>query len=533
MSSPHSIALGILAGLAPALAIASGPFTQLTPIGLSEVRAQWLEIAEPAPHTFDRFGEAVAAGDFNGDGADDLAVGVVSGADPISCPGLSCGFVAVRYGAVGGGLVDPEFTILTKPFGTAQSYDRYGDALAAADFNDDGFADLAVGISGSAPAARGAVMIHYGGVGGLSVAVSHFLNEETAGEPAHQCDATRFGEALAAGDFNGDEFADLAVGAPFACDTILGGPLISGGSVFVFHGAASGLLPFVGYRMSQNSFGIDPVEANDEFGAALAAGDFDASGHDDLAIGAAYESAHGAIEIVMGSQFGLLFASHAFWAPGALGELPEIGDRLGGALASADFDHDGHADLAVGNPFEDLPDPGNGIQDVGAVDIAYGSPAWFDLGRTDQVTQTGIFDFATQNGAYDYFGAAFAAGDFDGDGFADLAVSSPWDSWAGISNGGVSVLMGSAGQLGATMRFRFLAAGEEGIPGSADQNSQNAGFALAAGDFDGNGFADLAIGVPCYSGPATCSGAVAVLYGALFADGFEAGLLGRWSSSTS
>ena len=47
---------------------------QLTPIGLSEVRGQWFINEQMGGQ--DRFGEALATGDFNGDGAEDLATGV-------------------------------------------------------------------------------------------------------------------------------------------------------------------------------------------------------------------------------------------------------------------------------------------------------------------------------------------------------------------------------------------------------------------------------------------------------------------------
>ncbi len=62
------------------------------------------------------------------------------------------------------------------------------------------------------------------------------------------------------------------------------------------------------------------------------------------------------------------------------------------------------------------------------------------------------------------------------------------------------------------------------------------GYALAGGDFDGNGHDDLAIGAVQVEGldpgsNSVTSGAFYVLYGALFADGFEIDNVTRWSGS--
>ena len=79
-------------------------------------------------------------------------------------------------------------------------------------------------------------------------------------------------------------------------------------------------------------------------------------------------------------------------------------------------------------------------------------------------------------------------------------------------------------------RFRFLAAGINGVPPGI-QDGSDMGRALAAGDFDGNGHSDLAIGIPYRDRRRHLQivGDEIVLYGALFADGFAAGNDGFWS----
>src|SRR5262245_45765207 len=110
-------------------------------------------------------------------------------------------------------------------------------------------------------------------------------------------------------------------------------------------------------------------------------------------------------------------------------------------------------------------------------------------------------------------GAGVAKGDFNGDGFADLAVGSPFENVSNVDDAGaVHVLYGSASGLTATNNQLWS---EAVIPsGSGPEPSDQFGTALASGDFNGDGYSDIAIGVPrqdCFS-ESNC-GAVHVLYG--------------------
>ncbi|HZD02731.1 MAG TPA: FG-GAP repeat protein [Actinomycetes bacterium] len=166
----------------------------------------------------------------------------------------------------------------------------------------------------------------------------------------------------------------------------------------------------------------------------------------------------------------------------------------------ADFNNDGADDLAVGVPGEDI----GGIRDAGAVNVLYGSTAG--------VTGTGSQLFTQVGGTVetdDVFGGVLTAGDFNHDGFADLAAAAPFEDIGGIRDAGaVSVLYGSAGGLTRTGAQLFTQVG------GTVETDDLFGFALTAGDFNHDGFADLAAAAPFETvGSVGGAGAVSVVYG--------------------
>src|SRR6185503_10360710 len=160
-------------------------------------------------------------------------------------------------------------------------------------------------------------------------------------------------------------------------------------------------------------------------------------------------------------------------------------------LAAGDFNGDDRDDLAIGVRFERVGDDGIG---AGAVNVLYGSSSGLTSSGDQFWTQdsAGIESGAENN---DAFGSALAAGDFDKDGFADLAVGVPGEGvGTKLAIGAVSVIRGSSSGLTST-NDQFWTQDSSGVLDAAE-DKDGFGSALATGDFDNDGFADLAIGLP-------------------------------------
>ncbi|WP_159770633.1 FG-GAP-like repeat-containing protein [Streptomyces sp. HM190] len=271
------------------------------------------------------------------------------------------------------------------------------------------------------------------------------------------------------GDFDGDGYADLAVGVP--AGTADGHA--RAGFVHVLWGSADGL-GGRSTRIDQASGGIPgTAEAGDQFGYAVRAADFDADGYADLVVTAPGEQVggtgghEGAAYVLWGSARGL--------RAGLTVAKGEPGQRLGRLVTAGDYDGDGDRDLVLAVSGEE-----------GGATVLRPGP----LSAAAPTTLVEGYDFGDAR--------ALTSADFDGDGRDDLAVT-----YKGLEISGT--------------RVRSLA------PGGWTTRWQAADFgsALAAGDFDGDGRTDLAIGEvlpdPEAEHPSCADrlgGALATVYGA-------------------
>ena len=405
--------------------------------------------------------------------------------------------------------------------GAPERDDRFGSALAAGDFNGDGYMDHAIGVPGEGISSRhetGAVHVVWGGPqSGLMTAFSKLWHQDSAGVPGINEVDDHFGAALAAGDFNGDGYHDLAIGAPN--EDI--GSIRNAGLVTILYGSMYGLRSTGAQSFHQNTSGIAGVcEADDRLGSSLTAGDYNNDGKDDLVIGVPDEdigskARAGMIHLLYGASNGLTTSGSRYWHQD-LNYMPSTaneGELFGYALTSGDFNGDSICDFAVGVPYDKEGFPW-AITHVGSVNLFRGSPN----GACQYVQSLKGLTPGGTNGAWtfigDMFGFSLAAGDINDDGTDDLLVGSPGQN---SGAGAVEVVLFRhshyQGPNYSILNQRKFTQNTYGVSG-VSESSDMLGRSVEMGDFNGDGRADIVIGVPWESfGSTRAVGMVHILYG--------------------
>lgn len=212
--------------------------------------------------------------------------------------------------------------------------------------------------------------------------------------------------------------------------------------------------------------------------------DYDNDGYADLTVSVTGEDLRGvknggAVQVLYGSKKGVSTRDQ-IWHQDRKGikNSVEPWDQFGSSFASADFDDDGYADLAIGVAFENIKK----IKNAGAVQVLYGGPD--GLTARDQIWHQGKPGVPGANEAEDLFGIELAAGDFDADGYPDLAIGAPYEDIGTTRDAGnVVILRGSAAGL--------TSKAAESVHAGQPQESATFGRLLTSGDIDGDGTEDL------------------------------------------
>jgi hypothetical protein len=415
----------------------------------------------------------------------------------------------------------------------AETSDQFGTTLASGDFNGDGIYDLAVGVPfedllvGSTEVlGAGAVHVMYGSdTQGLSFVGDQFWHQASPGVEGSAEYNDQFGSALAVGNFNGDEFDDLAIGIPFE-DFEYTTNVNNAGSVIVIYGSPAGLNPMgsVPNQMwHQDRIGIvDSVEDYDWFGRALAVGDFDDDGLDDLAIGAPGEDSEaagkddiGVVHVLYGTTDGLSADRSQQWEQFDWGGSAESEsyDHFGWSLAAGDVKTStGPDDLVIGVPDEDVDFDFTEVPDAGAVNILYGSSNGLTTINVDTITQGG----APVNDPPEYgdrFGYSLALIKFYPTVYDQLVIGVPYEDLGDpyVTDAGAVQVMNFFYNDWQPEIYTFFHQGRTNIPDELEPGDLF-GYSIAAGDFNHDGKEDMAVGVPYDSCHTPGDGSVVVFY---------------------
>ena len=292
-------------------------------------------------------------------------------------------------------------------------------------------------------------------------------------------------------DFDGDGVPDLAAGAA--------GENAGAGAVHILYGGAGGLAATGNQLFAQGAGASGTPEAGDRFGAALAGGDFDGDGFDDLAVGTPGDKVGtvadaGSVQILYGSAAGLTSTGRLLLHENSSGVAgaSEQGDHFGASVAAGDVNGDGRTDLVVGTPDEDV-----GVADAGSITVFNGAAGGLTTtGSANRSEATNGVPGDPEAG--DRFGAALSVGQFDaaaGGAEADVAVGVPGEPAGALDNAGAVMTFRGSPTGMSLSGIELWQQNTAGVPGDPAAGG-NFGAALAAGRFDEDGRADLAVGSP-------------------------------------
>ncbi|MCB9665833.1 MAG: tandem-95 repeat protein [Alphaproteobacteria bacterium] len=363
--------------------------------------------------------------------------------------------------------IDPILTPVHAVLEGTDPDSQFGISVSwAGDVNGDGYGDVIVGANlyDGDLTDQGKAFVFHGSAGGLSTTPAWTAEGD-------QADA-RFGWAVTGGgDLNGDGYGDVVVCAPWrsvAAD--------KQGFCYAYHGGPSGLSNTPAWVRGAGG------GRSAWFGLSVATvGDLNDDGYTDIVVGAPYydisAGGEGRVFVFAGGPDGLTAA--ALWAWNGLGADHHAGIAVAGA---GDVNRDGHPDLIVGSDIADTNGPRVFLGDG----TSFASTPVWEGGRA------GVR-------------AVAAAGDVNGDAFADILFAEPLASAGVGSEGRVSIHYGGADGVQTTTAWTVT---------SGQELAQMGRGVASAGDVNGDGYADVVVGTPgWHDGTTPGTGRIDVYFG--------------------
>lgn len=446
---PWSIAAALLA--ASTSALAGTESQKLTPSDAEEIR---------------EFAYALSgAGDLDSDGYDDAIVGVH----------MSTSYQGAAYLYFGGpeGLrADREVKLLASD---GSSGDNFGYSVSGGgDLNGDGYPDIVVGAMGDTGAFEGgALYVYLGSAESPSGMTELKVTQPACDDPDYLYCFRGFGRSVVlVGDVNGDGYDDLLTRAVRneSDETV----------VLLYLGAAGGLATEPSTQIS--GYGSSLAAAGDLNGDGLADFSIGHWGNDDAADNA------GTVYVFFGRSDGDVAEPSVRLTASDATVDRAFGESVAGA---GDVNGDGFDDLLIGAPGYDLAEPGSAY-------LYFGSAS--GPSQASEVKLT-----AAAGAAWDDFGGTTAlAGDFNGDGYADVAVGAAFGGTEmSLSSG--SVYLYSGGESGADVSSELELRASDG------HEVDYFGASLVASvDVNGDGISDVLVGAPEHNGVRERGGALYV-----------------------
>tara|TARA_Y100000589_G_scaffold128495_1_gene122385 strand:+ start:1057 stop:7983 length:6927 start_codon:yes stop_codon:yes gene_type:complete len=476
------------------------------------------------------FGHALSSGgDFNGDGFDDLAIGVPDS----NLSSTSGGYAYLVYGKSGATRSGIAMSSLSSSDGFAVSGAATADYAGSAvdlsgDLNGDGYDDMVVIASKADDGATtgGNIYIIWGNASpaGINLAsdfnrTSGFTNSkgfvitsyESSDEIASYDYVTPNNAQFldASGDFNGDGFDDLLIGHEQGDDYNT-----NAGYVYVVFGqSGSTRANFQLNSYATHGFRLYNTESGGYVGRPQFIGDYNGDGYNDILVGApGISSNDGEAYVVFGNAGPTYSDVNLSTLNGTNGfkiSTTDANADLGGSLGAADVNGDGLTDLIVGVPSASYASRGEN----GAAMIVYGtsSAPHSNLTLNSLATSRGYViygEHANERSAYTVHGVR----DMNGDGVDDILMSSGLDDDAGADAGAAWIIFGVTGTSRTDIDLATLSA-SDGFQILGDISNDRFGQSATSGDLNGDGYQDIMVSSVAGDNAGSFAGEVNVIWG--------------------